>query len=92
MPFRLAGMAAAATSMVRDFGFALGPAVIGAVSLSRAAPHAVTALASGYSTGFLIVGIAALVCAVATALFPGGRTEQEQEIAVVERDAGATVG
>ena len=125
VPPKLAGMAAATTSMVRDFGFALGPAVIGAIALSKAgglfntavnadsslsalraaaegagpvavnsvppsvaishaAPHAVTALSSGYSTGFLIVGIAALVCAVATALFLGGRTEQEQEIAMIE--------
>jgi MFS family permease len=132
VPTHLAGMAAATTSMVRDFGFALGPAVIGAIALSKAgglfntavnadpslsalkaaaegagpvavnsvppavaiskaAPHAVTALSSGYSTGFLIVAIAALVCAVASALFLGGRSEQEQEIATVEHgdDAAA---
>jgi MFS family permease len=129
VPPNLAGMAAATTSMVRDFGFALGPAVIGAVALSKAAglfntavnadsslaalraaaegagpvavnsvppsvviskaaPHAVTALSSGYSTGFLVVAIAALVCAVATALFLGGRTEQEQEITMIELEHG----
>lgn len=33
----LEGMAAATTSLLRDFGFTLGPAVIGAVALSRAA-------------------------------------------------------
>ena len=49
VPAKLVGMAAATTSMVRDFGFALG----------------------GYSTGFLVVAIAALACAVATALFLG---------------------
>ncbi|HEX3715021.1 MAG TPA: MFS transporter [Trebonia sp.] len=132
VPPHLAGMAAATTSMVRDFGFALGPAVIGAVALSKAAglfntavnadsslsalrlaaegagpvavnsvppsvaiskaaPHAVTALSSGYSTGFLVVAIAALVCAVATALFLGGRTEQEQEIEMIEHGEDATV-
>jgi len=125
-------MAAATTSMVRDFGFALGPAVIGAIALSKAgglfntavnadsslsalraaaegagpvavnsvppavaiskaASHAVTALSSGYSTGFLIAGIAALVCAAAAALFLGGRTEQEQEIAMVEHSESVPV-
>ena len=48
------------------------------VAISKAAPHAVTALSSGYSTGFLVVAIAALACAVATALFLGGRTGQEE--------------
>ncbi len=33
----LAGMASATTSLLRDFGFTLGPAIIGAVALSRAA-------------------------------------------------------
>jgi MFS family permease len=132
VPPKLAGMAAATTSMVRDFGFALGPAVIGAaalskagglfnsavnadpslsalraaaegagpvavnsvppsVAISQAAPQAVTALSSGYSTGFLIVAIAAFACAAATALFLGGRAEQEQEIAMVEQGEGAVV-
>ena len=133
VPTRLAGMAAATTSMVRDFGFALGPAVVGAVALGKAgglfntalnatsslpaalraamegagptavnsvppsvaiskgAPQAVTALSSGYSTGFLVIGIVALVCAVVTVLFLGGRSEQEQEIAMVEDEAGAPV-
>jgi MFS family permease len=132
VPPKLAGMAAATTSMVRDFGFALGPAVIGAIALSKAAglfntavnadsslsalraaaegagpvavnsvppsvaiskaaPHAVTALSSGYSTGFLVVGIAAIVCAVAAALFLGGRTEQEEEIAMTEQGEDAAV-
>jgi MFS family permease len=132
VPPKLAGMAAATTSMVRDFGFALGPAVVGAIALSKAAglfntavnadpslsairaaaegagpvaansvppsvaiskaaPHAVIALGSGYSTGFLIIGIIALLCAVATALFLGGRTEQEQEIAMIEHGEDAAV-
>ena len=37
VPNHLAGMAAGATSQLRDFGFTLGPAVIGAIALSRAA-------------------------------------------------------
>jgi MFS family permease len=132
VPSKLAGMAAATTSMVRDFGFAMGPAVIGAIALSKAgtlfnkavdadsslsavkapaegagpvvvnsvppseaiskaAPHAVTALDSGYSLGFLIVAIAALACAVTTALFLGGRSEQEAEIAMIEQDQDPAV-
>lgn len=37
VPNNLAGMASASTSMLRDFGFTLGPAVIGAIALSSAA-------------------------------------------------------
>ena len=37
MPGHLAGMASGNTNMLRDFGFALAPAIIGAVSLSHAA-------------------------------------------------------
>jgi hypothetical protein len=41
-----AGMASATTSQLRDFGFTLGPAVIGAVALSRAAAGFSRALGS----------------------------------------------
>jgi hypothetical protein len=37
MPNHLAGMGSGTTNMLRDFGFTLGPAIIGAISLSRAA-------------------------------------------------------
>ncbi|HEY0716001.1 MAG TPA: MFS transporter [Streptosporangiaceae bacterium] len=37
VPNHLEGMASGSTSMLRDFGFTLGPAVIGAIALSRAA-------------------------------------------------------
>ncbi len=37
VPNQLAGMASGSTSLLRDFGFTLGPAVIGAIALSRAA-------------------------------------------------------
>jgi MFS family permease len=37
VPNHLTGMASGSTSMLRDFGFTLGPAVIGAIALSRAA-------------------------------------------------------
>jgi len=36
-PNHLAGMASGTTNMFRDFGFTLGPAIVGAVALSRAA-------------------------------------------------------
>ncbi|GAA1325377.1 MFS transporter [Pseudonocardia xinjiangensis] len=36
VPIHYAGMASAATSLLRDFGFTLGPAVIGAVALGEA--------------------------------------------------------
>jgi hypothetical protein len=132
VPRRLGGMAAATTSMVRDFGFAMGPALIGAIALSKAATSfghaldntpslasvkaaaeaagpvavnsvppsvpfsrasslAVTALDHGYSIGFVIVGIAALVCSVVTVVLLGGRHEHEEEIAMVEAgDAAAS--
>src|SRR5207248_10925689 len=41
-----AGMASASTSLLRDFGFTLGPAVIGAIALSRAADEFTRKLAS----------------------------------------------
>jgi MFS family permease len=37
VPNHLTGMASGATNMLRDFGFTLGPAVVGAVALSNAA-------------------------------------------------------
>lgn len=37
VPNHLAGMASGTTSQLRDFGFTLGPAIVGAVSLSAAA-------------------------------------------------------
>ncbi|MFE4998683.1 MFS transporter [Streptomyces mirabilis] len=39
VPMHLAGMASATTNLLRDFGFTLGPAIIGAVALSRAASN-----------------------------------------------------
>jgi MFS family permease len=37
VPLHYAGMASATTSLLRDFGFTLGPAVIGAIALGQAA-------------------------------------------------------
>src|ERR1700742_177139 len=46
VPIRLEGMASAAANMLRDFGFTLGPAVVGAVTLSRAATEIHSKVAS----------------------------------------------
>ncbi|WP_037577832.1 hypothetical protein [Phaeacidiphilus oryzae] len=70
-----------------------GPVVVNSVppaeAIGKAASHAVPALGSGYSLGFLIVAVAALACAVVTAGFLGGRQEQEEEIAMVEQRKAA---
>jgi MFS family permease len=46
VPDHLAGMASGTTSQLRDFGFTLGPAVIGTIALSNAASQLQSALAS----------------------------------------------
>ena len=45
----LAGMASATTSLLRDFGFTLGPAIVAAVALSRAGTAISTAVAASPS-------------------------------------------
>lgn len=46
VPNHLAGMAAGWASLLRDFGFTLGPAVVGAIALSRAAEEIHTKVAA----------------------------------------------
>jgi MFS family permease len=46
VPTHLHGMAAGTTSQLRDFGFTLGPAVIGAIALSKAASEIARKVAS----------------------------------------------
>jgi MFS family permease len=46
VPNHLAGMASGTTSQLRDFGFTLGPAIIGAVALSQAASQIQARLAA----------------------------------------------
>ncbi len=60
VPTRLAGMASGATSMLRDFGFTLGPAVISAVALSTAA--------AGFAQRLHASGLPAATKAAATAV------------------------
>ena len=49
VPNHLAGMASGTTSQLRDFGFTLGPAVIGTIALSRAAAEIQDKLAASPS-------------------------------------------
>ena len=44
-------MASASTNLLRDFGFTLGPAVIGAVALSQAASQVTASLGTASSLG-----------------------------------------
>ncbi|MGH3165210.1 MAG: MFS transporter, partial [Trebonia sp.] len=46
VPNHLAGMASGSTNMLRDFGFTLGPAIVGAVALSQAAARMAGTLAA----------------------------------------------
>jgi MFS family permease len=49
VPGHLAGMASGTTSQLRDFGFTLGPAVIGSIALSHAAAEIQSKIASSGS-------------------------------------------
>jgi MFS family permease len=68
VPNHLAGMASGTTSLLRDFGFTLGPAVIGAIALSRAASSISAKVASNAA---LAKAVAAFNTAPATA--PAGQ-------------------
>jgi hypothetical protein len=61
---RLAGMASATTSLLGDFGFTLGPAVIGA-------------LGHGYAIGYVVCGGAALACCLLALIALRGGTSDE---------------
>ena len=54
VPHGLAGMASATTSMLRDFGFTLGPAVIGAVATAKAVGNLSSGLASSSLSGAVL--------------------------------------
>ena len=64
VPNHLAGMASGSASLLRDFGFTLGPAVIGAVALSRAAAEISAKVASNQA---LAKAVAAFDSSAATA-------------------------
>ncbi|WNM33625.1 MFS transporter [Streptomyces sp. Li-HN-5-11] len=122
VPVHYAGMASASTSLLRDFGFTLGPAIIGAIALSRAAnefsaklatsnlsgdvkgaaaavlkeggPLAVNsvpptsppgqasslafeALGNGYAVGYIVCGVAAVVCCLLSVVALRGDSDKE---------------
>jgi MFS family permease len=131
VPLRLAGMASGATSMMRDFGQTLGPAIIGSIALGHAAaafssrlasaglspqqlgavtavnkaggtlavvavggadphspvaaglPSAVASLGQGYSIGFAVCGISALVAAAVAVLLVRGLGSREETLEAV---------
>ena len=56
VPHSLAGMASATTSMLRDFGFTLGPAVIGAIATAKATSLLGSGLSSSSSLKAADVG------------------------------------
>jgi MFS family permease len=64
VPIHYAGMASASTSLLRDLGFTLGPAIVGAVALSRAA--------GTFSTNLATSTLPAQVKAAATAVAQEG--------------------
>src|SRR5256714_10918159 len=79
VPNHLAGMASGTTSLLRDFGFTLGPAVIGAIALSRAASSISAKVASNDA---LAKALAAFNAAPANA--PAGqRPELEAAVGAV---------
>ncbi len=63
VPQRLAGMAAAANTMLRQYGAALGPAVLGVIFAERLAAGASTTAA--LHTGLIVNGIVLIVAAAA---------------------------
>jgi len=71
VPTDKAGMASGATSMLRDFGLTLGPAIIGAIALNRAANDIAAKVAASPS---LQSALAAFSAAPASA--PPGQREQ----------------
>jgi MFS family permease len=70
VPNHLAGMASGTTNMLRDFGFTLGPAVVGAVALSQAAARIASTLASSPALRAALAGFDAAPAHVPAAQRP----------------------
>ena len=79
VPHTLAGMASATTSMLRDFGFTLGPAVIGAIATAKAV--------SGLNAGLASSSLGAAGQGKAHAILSAGGP-----VAVLHADTDAGVG
>ena len=71
VPNHFAGMASGTTNMLRDFGFTLGPAVIGAVALSRAAATIANKLAGSAALRGALAAFTAAPAHVPAAQRPG---------------------
>jgi hypothetical protein len=69
-PGHLAGMASATTNMLRDFGFTLGPAIVGAVALSQAAAQIASRLAGSAALRGALAGFDAAPAHVPAAQRP----------------------
>jgi MFS family permease len=80
-PTHLAGMASGTTNMFRDFGFTLGPAIIGAVALSQAAAQIQRNLAGSPA---LRNAMAAFVASPAKAKNPAARAQLEGAVHAVQ--------
>jgi EmrB/QacA subfamily drug resistance transporter len=74
VPWRLAGMAAAGNTALRQFGGALGPAVLGAIYVTRtnAGASPTSALHTALLVNGILLCVAALACLVAS---PRSRSE-----------------
>lgn len=70
VPNHLAGMASGSTSLLRDFGFTLGPAVIGAVALSRAAADISSKVAANQALAKALAGFNSSAAAAPAAQKP----------------------
>jgi hypothetical protein len=70
VPWRLAGMAAAGNTALRQFGGALGPAVLGAIYVTRANAGAspTSALHTALIVNGILLCVAALACLVTSPL------------------------
>jgi MFS family permease len=79
VPNHLAGMASGSTNMLRDFGFTLGPAIVGAVALSQAA----TRIASNLSGSAALRGAMAAFSAAPAHVPPAQRPAAEAAVHAV---------
>jgi MFS family permease len=70
VPNHLAGMASGSTNMLRDFGFTLGPAIVGAVALSQAAARIGATVASSPALRAALAGFRAAPAHVPAAQRP----------------------
>lgn len=73
VPWKLAGMAAAANTAMRQYGSALGPAILGVIFVDRANTGAspTSALHTALAVNGILLAVAALACWLAARVPPG---------------------